>query len=220
MVTVECHRPTATIPGAIVAGGARRRLAEVGSTRDRIMDAVVACVDRRGLAGFALEDVAAEAGVSRATIYRHFEGGRDQLVREAVTREVARFWAELAVAVEDIDDLESRLVVGMMLARERLQTHDLLQRLLAMEPEEFLPALFESDPLVHLVVRDYLRDLLAGEQLTPGVELDDAADYLSRMLLSHIGSPGRWDMSDEDQVRRLVRTQYLAGVLEVTDVTK
>jgi AcrR family transcriptional regulator len=195
-------------------------LADASSTRDRIMDAVVACVDRGGLAGFALEDVAAEAGISRATIYRHFEGGRDQLLREAVTREVARFWTDLAVAVEDIDDLESRLVVGMMLARERLQTHDLLQRLLAMEPEEFLPALFESDPLVHLVVRDYLRDLLSGQRLAAGVELDDAADYLSRMLLSHIGSPGRWDMSDEEQVRRLVRTQYLAGVLEVTDVMK
>jgi AcrR family transcriptional regulator len=179
------------------------------------MDAVVACVDRRGLAGFALEDVAAEAGVSRATIYRHFQGGRDQLVREAVTREVARFWTDLAVAVEDIDDLESRLVVGMMLATERLQTHDLLQRLLAMEPEEFLPALFESDPLVHLVVRDYLGDLLQGAQLAPGVDPTDAADYLSRMLLSHIGSPGRWDMTDEAQVRRLVRTQYLAGVLAV-----
>jgi AcrR family transcriptional regulator len=183
------------------------------------MDAVVACVDRRGLADFALEDVAVEAGVSRATIYRHFVGGRDQLVRESVTREVARFWTDLAVAVEDIDDLESRLVVGMMLARERLQTHDLLQRLLAMEPDEFLPALFESDPLVHLVVRDYLRDLLKGVRLAAGVDLDDAADYLSRMLLSHIGSPGRWDMTDQEQVRRLVRTQYLAGVVEVTEVT-
>ena len=88
--------PTTTIPSEITARGARRRLAEPSSTRDRIMDAVVACVDRGGLAGFALEDVAAEAGVSRATIYRHFEGGRDQLVREAVTREVARFWTELA----------------------------------------------------------------------------------------------------------------------------
>jgi AcrR family transcriptional regulator len=220
MATTIVSPPTATIPSVIVIGGARHRLADASSTRDRIMDAVVACVDRGGLAGFALEDVAAEAGVSRATIYRHFDGGRDQLVREAVTREVARFWTDLALAVEDIDDLESRLVVGMMLARERLQTHDLLQRLLAMEPDEFLPALFESDPLVHLVVRDYLRDLLTAQPLAAGVELDDAADYLSRMLLSHIGSPGRRDMSDEQQVRRLVRTQYLAGVLAVTNVTK
>ena len=100
-----------------------------------------------------------------------------------------------------------------MLAEEKLRTHDLLQRLLVSEPDEFLPALFESEPLVHLVVRDYLRTLLEGERLAPGVDRDEAADYLARMLLVHIGSPGRWDMTDEAQVRRLVRAQFLSGVL-------
>jgi AcrR family transcriptional regulator len=184
-----------------------------GSTRDRIMDAVVICIDERGLGGFALEDVAARAGVSRATIYRWFDGGRPQLVRESVTREVGRFWAELAEAVSDIPDLEGRLVTGMMLAEDKLRSHDLLQRLLVSEPDEFLPALFESEPLVHLVLRDYLQVLLENEELAEGVDRDDAADYLARMLLVHIGSPGRWDMTDESQVRRLVRTQFLAGVV-------
>jgi AcrR family transcriptional regulator len=188
-------------------------LDEPVSTRDRIMDAVVVCTERVGLKGFALEDVAHEAGMSRATIYRHFEGGRPQLIRETVTREVARFWGELADAVRSMPHLEDRLVAGMMLAQEKLQTNDLLQRLLAVEPEEFLPALFESEPLVHLVVRDYLLALLAVEELDDGLDVEEAADYLARMLLSHIGSPGRWDMSDEVQVRRLVRTQFLAGVL-------
>jgi AcrR family transcriptional regulator len=177
------------------------------------MDAVVACIDERGMTGFALEDVASTAGVARATIYRYFDGGRPQLVREAVTREVARFWTELATAVRDIPDLEGRLVEGMMLAQAKLRGHDLLQRLLVSEPDEFLPALFESEPLVHLVLRDYLRSLLDGEELRPGVEADDAADYLARMLLSYIGSPGRWDMTDEPRVRHLVRTQFLAGVI-------
>lgn len=76
------------------------------SARDRIIDAVLVCVERVGLRGFALEDVAAEAGVSRATIYRHFDGGREQLVREAVGRELARFWSDLAADVAHIDDLE------------------------------------------------------------------------------------------------------------------
>ena len=38
------------------------------------------------------------------------------------------------------------------------------------------------------------------------------------MLLIHIGSPGRWDMTDEAQVRRLVRTQFLAGVVALGEV--
>jgi len=66
---------------------------------------------------------------------------------------------------------------------------------------------------VHLVVRDYLQSLLAAEELTEGLDVEEAADYLARMLLTHIGSPGRWDMTDEAQVRRLVRSQFLAGIL-------
>lgn len=181
--------------------------------RDRIMDAVVSCVDTHGLRGFALEDVATAAGTSRATIYRHFEGGRPQLVTETVTREVARFWAEVAAEVRDVGGLEDRLVTGMMVAHRRLQTHELMQRLLRAEPEELLPPLFESEPLVHLVVRDYLRVLLEEDATVPGtVDADEAADYLTRMLVSHIGSPGRWDLTDPRQVRRLVRTQFLAGI--------
>jgi AcrR family transcriptional regulator len=182
--------------------------------RDRIMDAVVACVDARGLGGFALEDVAATAGTSRATIYRHFQGGRPQLIRETVTREVARFWLELADEVRDVGGLEDRLVAGIMAAHRKLRTHDLMQRLLRVEPEELLPPLFESEPLVHVVVRDYLRVLLEGEPGVDGaLDLDEAADYLARMLLSHVGSPGRWDLDDADRVRRLVETQFLAGII-------
>lgn len=187
--------------------------AAMNDARDRIMDAVLVCVDRVGLGGFALEDVAAEAGLSRATIYRQFEGGREQLIRETVTREVARFWGELAATVAGEPDLESRIVLGVMEAHRKIAGHDLLQRLVAAEPEEFIPALLESEPLVHMVLRDYTIGLLAGEVLADGVDLGEAADYLTRMLLSHIGSPGRWDLTDRDQVTRLVRTQFLGGIL-------
>lgn len=182
-------------------------------TRERIMDAVVACVDRAGLGSFALEEVAAEASVSRATIYRHFPGGREQLVDETVTREVARFWGELADHVRPLADIEDRLVVGLMEARRRIDENDLLQRLLASEPDDFLPALSSSDRLVAEAIMGYLKDLIARERLVDGLDLDVAAEYLARMLLSHIGTAGRWDLADRDQVERLVRTQFLAGII-------
>jgi len=177
------------------------------------MDAVVACVDRNGLHSFALEDVAAEASLSRATIYRHFPGGRTQLVNDTVTREVARFWGELADFVRPLADIEDRLVVGLMEARKRIDENDLLQRLLASEPDDFLPALSESDQLVQMAIVGYIKDLIARERLVDGVDLDVAAEYLTRMLLSHIGTEGRWDLTDRTQVERLVRTQFLAGIV-------
>ncbi len=60
------------------------------------MAATLACVERWGLGKTSLEDVAREAGLSRATVYRTFPGDRDQVVSETITWEVGRFWARLA----------------------------------------------------------------------------------------------------------------------------
>lgn len=181
--------------------------------RDRILDAVMVCVERGGLRSFALEDVATEAGVARATIYRHFPGGRTQLINDAVTREVTTFWRELADLVRPLGDIESRLVGGLMEARQRIEDNDLLQRLVTFEPDDFLPALVESEQLVNVVLIGYLKDLILREELVEGCDVDRAAEYLARMLLSHIAAAGQWDLKDRAQVHHLVRTQFLAGII-------
>src|SRR5260370_1129725 len=65
--------------------------------------------------------------------------------------------------------------------------------------------------------RHHLLPLLAAEaaagRLRPGVDVDHAADFLARVGLSLIGSPGRWDLEDPDEVRTLVRTELLGGIL-------
>lgn len=183
-------------------------------TRQAIIDAVVSVVEAASLEELALGTVAKHAGVARATIYRHFPGGRDELVRATIEREVANFWRDLALAVEGEADLEGRLVRGLMIANQRIRDHDLLQRLLRYEPEELLHVLIESEPLVHTVLRDYLRGFLDSAPRREGLDIDEASDYLTRMLLSHIGTAGRWDMGDEESVRRLVRTQFLTGIVD------
>ncbi|MBV9252708.1 MAG: helix-turn-helix transcriptional regulator, partial [Actinobacteria bacterium] len=49
----------------------------------RILDATLRCIGRWGVAKTTLEDVAREAGCSRATVYRAVPGGKDGLI-EAV----------------------------------------------------------------------------------------------------------------------------------------
>lgn len=49
------------------------------TVRDRALDSFLAVAKRKGLAATTLEDVAAEAGLGVATIYRHF-GGREGLL--------------------------------------------------------------------------------------------------------------------------------------------
>jgi AcrR family transcriptional regulator len=175
---------------------------------------MIRCVDRDGLAAVSMEGVAQEAGVARATLYRHFPGGRDQLIMESVTREVGTFWRELADHVRSLPDLESRLVAGLVEARRRITSDERLQRLLASDADDLLPAFAESESLVHAVLVGYLRGLLERESLRPGCDIDESSDYLARMFLSYLAVNGAWDLSDPLRVQHLIRTQFLGGILD------
>lgn len=186
-------------------------------TRERILRGALSCVERKGLAATSLEDVARASDVSRATVYRHFPGGRDQLVTETVTWEVARFFARLERAVAGEPDLAARLRRALTDGHQALAEHALLHRLLRTEPEAVLGELSAATDLVLELIVAYLADQIAAEQAAgrarPDLELPVAADHLGRLYLSYLGAPGRWDLDDPAAVDRLVRTQFLAGVV-------
>ena len=57
------------------------------SLEDRVLDAVKACCERWGMAKVTIDDIAAEAGCSRATVYRLFPGGKDNIYETLRQRE-------------------------------------------------------------------------------------------------------------------------------------
>jgi AcrR family transcriptional regulator len=181
--------------------------------RDRILEATFVCVARYGLAKTTVEDAAREARLSRATVYRHFPGGREQLVAEVVAWEAGRFFARLASAVEGAASFADLVEDALVFAHRAIEEHEVLQKILQTEPERLTTQLtIESGRLLALV-RGFLLPYVEREGLRPGVDPSDAADYVARMLLSYISSGGGWDLTDRRQVRRLVRTELLAGIV-------
>jgi AcrR family transcriptional regulator len=181
--------------------------------RERILQATYTCVARWGLAKTTVEDAAREAGVSRATVYRYFPGGREELVGAVVAWEHARFFTRLYEAVQSAASLEEVLERGLVFAHRAIRAHEVLQRVLETEPEVLLPRLTVESGGTQEVIAHFLAPYLARQPLAPGVTVDGAADFLARMVLSYIASPGRWDLDDPAQVARLVRAELLGGVL-------
>lgn len=179
--------------------------------RGRLLEATYGCIARDGLAATSLEDAARAAGVSRSTLYRYFPGGRDEIVAAVITWETLRFFARLAEAVAEAPDLESVLVDGIVFAHRSIEEHEVLQRLLGTEAELLTPQLTMDTPVVLELLRSFVEPRL-GDGLCEGVPVSDASDYVARMTLSFIASPGRWDLADREQVRTLVRSEILAGV--------
>ncbi|WP_018348272.1 TetR/AcrR family transcriptional regulator [Longispora albida] len=81
-------------------------------TRTRLLDAASRLLESGGYFGAGLNQVIAESGAPRGSLYFHFPGGKDQLVSESVRR-----------AGRDI----SALITGL----EATSTADLLSQLLA-----------------------------------------------------------------------------------------
>ena len=185
--------------------------------RERVLEATYACVARFGMGKTTVEDVVKESGVSRASIYRLFPGGKDQLLRETVGWEMNRFFARLAEAVYDAPDFASLLEEGLVFAHQAIQGHEVLRKVLDTEPERFLPLITVEQHRVLDFITAFLLPYLEREEragrVRRGVDLEAAAQYVARLVLSLIGSPGRWDMDDREQVRVLVREELLGGIL-------
>ena len=186
-------------------------------SRERVLAGTYECVARVGIGKTTVEDVARASGVSRATVYRLFPGGRDELLRDTVAWEMARFFVHLGAELGEAPDFETFLERALPFAREAVLAHAVLQKVLETEPERLMPLITVEQHRVLEYITAYFLPLLARDQaaglIRPGVDLEMCAEYVARMALSLIASPGRHDLEDPDEVRRLVRDELLGGVL-------
>jgi len=186
-------------------------------TRTRIIEAAHERLAADGVVRTTIESVAQHAGLSRATIYRYFPGGRDELGAAVVSWEVGRFFDQLRAETADAVGFADWMARRLRAARRLLDEHEVLQDALEQEADQVLPPLVSVMPIVLGMLRDELAQRLEGEHLRPGVDRGEAADLLARLLLSFMGTAGSWQLDDPAEADRLVREQLLAGVLVTYD---
>jgi AcrR family transcriptional regulator len=170
----------------------------------RAIDALLACVARQGLTKTTFDDVAREAGCSRATLYRYFDN-KVALVAATVANEAAHLRDAVATAVDATDSLEDALVAILTTSGRELASHRALGFLLAFEPEVVLPHLaFAGGDRLFAVATPIaaapLMRFLAPEQAAI------AGEWTIRALLAYLPSPtSPFDLTSEDGARALVR---------------
>ena len=103
----------------------------------RILDATKLCCERWGIAKVGIDDIAAEAGVSRATLYRMFPGGKDVVFDALRVREMEEFFTELKLGVIGATDLEDIVVRTVVVATQELRAdeHLAIMQRIAVQPK-------------------------------------------------------------------------------------
>lgn len=180
----------------------------------RIRAATLACIGRWGVGKTTLDDVAREAGCSRATIYRVFPGGKDTLLLATFAAEIAAYFDDLAAAVAEAATLEDALVVALSVSCRDIQGDRALRYLVEHEPEAIMPYLsFDGlDPLL-----DWARAFAVPQLtrfLTPA-EAEVVGEWMARVIISYGFEPDAdltGDLADPAVARRFVRTYILPGL--------
>ncbi len=200
--------------GGPAEGGVIRHLGtdDRTTTRVRIVDAALRCIARQGTQKTTADDVAKEAGLSRATLYRTFPGGKDAVVEAVAETEVARLFSQMAVVMGEAHALEDVVVAGMVEAARVIAGHEALHFVLEHEPGVLLPRLaFAQMDRLLLVASDFTAPFFA-RWLEPD-RAARAAEWAVRIVLSYLATPSAGcDPTDPDQVRHLVQTFVIPGI--------
>ncbi|MEM8904878.1 MAG: TetR family transcriptional regulator, partial [Actinomycetota bacterium] len=123
------------------AGASLFRPLPEGGLERRIVDAYDACLDRWGEPKTTMADVAREAGVSRATVYRVVPGGKATLAEMHRRHSLASFFADLDALVPTDAPLPELLTSLLGSGTQLLADDVAFQRRLADDPGAVLPEL-------------------------------------------------------------------------------
>ena len=177
---------------------------------ERLAEAMLDCISRWGVAKTTADDIARAAGVSRATLYRAFPGGKEVALEALVRREVARFFDRITPELAAADTLEDLLVVGAVEAAVFLRSHAALGYVLSHEPERVLPGFAAGRLDGGLAIATAF---VAGhlDRFVPdATHAAECAELVVRLLLSYAIDPSPTvDLTDPASVRRFVRTFVL-----------
>jgi AcrR family transcriptional regulator len=179
--------------------------AAASATERRVLDAAKSCCERWGFAKVTIDDIAAESGVSRATLYRLFPGGKDVLFDALRVRELEEFFALLASQGETTDNLDDLLVATVVTATRELRADQHLAMMMASEPGEALSQLTVAGlPRIIRMATVTLTPLVGS--YVPPQTATRLIDVLARLTISYFLAPSDdVDLGDENSARNFLR---------------
>jgi len=187
-----------------------------GSPTSRVLDATKRCCERWGFEKVTIDDIAHEAGLSRATLYRLFPGGKDVLFESLRVQELNDFFNRLLAAVRDADTLEDLLTTAVVCSMRDLRADEHLAVMMSTAPGETLGQLtVEGMPRIIRAASVFLTPLV--EPYLGQRDAGEVVELLVRLVISGFLAPSdRVDFTSEAHVRAFLGKFVLPAYTPIT----
>lgn len=204
---VQLVRPTFTM----------RKTPDTQPVAERLLDALERCFNQRGFDKTSLTDVAAEAGVSRMTIYRHY-ANRQALFDAAVIRNLSKEWQVVADKLQHCTTLDDWLVQAVLIFIRQFEGDETVQ--LYMRAGGFGEGLAVAlTPHGLKTVHQHFELLYDNARkqnlLAPGLKIEEIAEWLSRNIYSLLAYPSPRIRRRAD-LERWLRSQVCGGLVQAS----
>lgn len=179
----------------------------------QILDAAERLFAGRGFAASTMEAIAAEAGYSRAVVYRHFRN-RDQLLEALVVRVTLTQISHIAARLMMLHDLAEMMTESLVIVATEVRQNPILRVLSEHDEKSSVATLIVNAPNLITLLASMYEGLFSAQVISmrPGLQPADAAQYVLGVALSLLmdAIPGT---DDAAQVRRYVRVFVLPALL-------
>ena len=186
------------------------------AARAKLMDAAEACFDRYGVAKTTMDDIAKMAGVSRPTVYRHFED-RDNLILAVVMRRSRQLIDRAVKFISKQGSFEDQLVEGLLFLVEKGRKDPFVRLLVTPEHHDVATRVLGSSSLpVELTFEMWEPILIAardGGQLRDDLDFEAISRWLTYLIILLLG---RLDIEEDvASQREMLRTFVVPAFMPV-----
>jgi AcrR family transcriptional regulator len=180
----------------------------------RILDGARRVARRYGMSKLRMNEVAAEAGVSRASVYKYFLD-RDALVQALIDWAVFCYGEDLHEAVESTRGLDNQIFASVLVARAYWDADEeygqewyrpYRDRVITRQAEKFLPLMMDA-------LGPALADAQVEGLVRMELDIDQAAEWLARIIHSMAVTPGiTFEERDHSAILAFLRSFAIVGL--------
>jgi len=187
------------------------------AAKDRLMEAAEACFDKYGVAKTTMDDIAKVAGVSRPTVYRHFDD-RDSLILAVVMRRSRQLIDRAQKFIRKHDSFEDQLVEGLIFLVDKGRKDPFVSLLVSPESmdlaNQILGASTAAVDLAYEMWEPILTEAQERGELRADLDFREIATWITYLILLLVG---RGDIEpDVAAQREMLRTFVAPAFAPVT----